>query len=83
MFKQLARYLVHKRSTELWGIALSGENKCRRQLIDQVVQTVVSETDDLEEYRAMVHSFMLAKIPDGESLLAVLVSSLITSLTSI
>jgi clathrin heavy chain len=72
MFKQLARYLVHKRSTEMWGIALSEENKCRRQLIDQVVQTAVSETDDLEEYRAMVQSFMSAKIPNGGYLAAVL-----------
>jgi len=66
MFKPLARYLVHKRSLEMWGIALSEENKCRRQLIDQVVQTVLSETQDADEFKAVVKAFMSAEMPNGE-----------------
>ena len=37
LFKSLARYLVRRRSAELWSGVLTEDNKYRRQLIDQVL----------------------------------------------
>lgn len=36
MFKQQARYLVKRRTPELWAQVLVPDNMYRRQLIDQV-----------------------------------------------
>lgn len=64
LFKSLARYLVRRRDTELWGSVLDENNQYRRQLIDQVVQTALSETQDPEDVSCTVKAFMTADLPN-------------------
>lgn len=64
MFKSLARYLVRRRNPDLWGTVLIVENQYRRQLIDQVVQTALSETQDPEDVSVTVKAFMSADLPN-------------------
>uniref|UniRef100_A0A0N5AMW6 Clathrin heavy chain n=1 Tax=Syphacia muris TaxID=451379 RepID=A0A0N5AMW6_9BILA len=64
LFKNLARYLVKRRDFPLWAQVLSEENTHRRQLIDQVVQTALSETQDPEDISATVKAFMAADLPN-------------------
>ncbi|KAL3315064.1 hypothetical protein Ciccas_006307 [Cichlidogyrus casuarinus] len=64
MFKNLARYLVRRREPELWAQTLADSNSFRRQLIDQVVQTALSETQDPEEISVTVKAFMAADMPN-------------------
>jgi clathrin heavy chain len=64
LFKSLARYLVRRRNQELWVSVLEEDNKYRRQLIDQVVQTALSETQDPEDVSATVKAFMPANLPN-------------------
>uniref|UniRef100_A0A1I8GPI0 Clathrin heavy chain n=1 Tax=Macrostomum lignano TaxID=282301 RepID=A0A1I8GPI0_9PLAT len=63
LFKSQARYLVRRRDEALWAKVLDLENPYRRQLIDQVVQTALSETSDAEEISAAVKAFMAADLP--------------------
>lgn len=64
LFKSEARYLVRRRDTELWAHVLSDENQYKRQLIDQVVQTALSETQDPEDISVTVKAFMTADLPN-------------------
>ncbi|CAG0883299.1 unnamed protein product [Cyprideis torosa] len=64
LFKSLARYLVRRRDPTLWAQVLDEENKYRRQLIDQVVQTALSETQDADDISVTVKSFMTANLPN-------------------
>lgn len=64
LFKSLARYLVRRRNPELWAGVLEEDNKYRRQLIDQVVQTALSETQDPEDVSVTVKAFMTADLPN-------------------
>lgn len=64
LFKNLARYLVKRRDYELWEQVLNKENVYRRQLIDQVVQTALSETQDSEDISVTVKAFMAADLPN-------------------
>ncbi|VDP40951.1 unnamed protein product, partial [Schistosoma curassoni] len=64
LFKTEARYLVRRKEPELWAEALSESNIYRRQLIDQVVQTALSETQDPEEISVSVKAFMAADMPN-------------------
>lgn len=64
LFKNLARYLVKSRNFDLWESVLTEENQHRRQLIDQVVQTALSETQDPEDISATVKAFMAADLPN-------------------
>lgn len=64
LFKSLARYLVRRRNLDLWASVLEENNKYRRQLIDQVVQTALSETQDPEDVSATVKAFMTANLPN-------------------
>uniref|UniRef100_A0AC35THB5 Clathrin heavy chain n=1 Tax=Rhabditophanes sp. KR3021 TaxID=114890 RepID=A0AC35THB5_9BILA len=64
LFKNLARYLVRRRDMELWATVLTEENPHRRQLIDQVVQTALSETQDSEDISQTVKAFMAADLPN-------------------
>ncbi|XP_065664296.1 clathrin heavy chain 1 [Hydra vulgaris] len=64
LFKSLARYLVRRRNPELWQGVLLEDNKYRRQLIDQVVQTALSETQDPEDVSVTVKAFMTADLPN-------------------
>nr|KAG5696086.1 hypothetical protein BaRGS_020487 [Batillaria attramentaria] len=64
LFKSQARYLVRRRDPDLWATVLTEENEFRRQLIDQVVQTALSETQDPEEISVTVKAFMTADLPN-------------------
>lgn len=64
LFKSEARYLVKRRDLELWGKVLTDENTHRRQLIDQVVQTALPETNDPEDVSVTVKAFMNASLPN-------------------
>ncbi|KAM9194420.1 LOW QUALITY PROTEIN: clathrin heavy chain 2 [Dugong dugon] len=63
LFRSEARYLVHSRDLELWAHVLEEANPCRR-LIDQVVQTALSETQDPEEISVTVKAFITADLPN-------------------
>ncbi|KAG5897796.1 hypothetical protein JTB14_011798 [Gonioctena quinquepunctata] len=64
LFKSEARYLVHRRDSELWAEVLQESNPYRRPLIDQVVQTALSETQDPEDISVTVKAFMTADLPN-------------------
>lgn len=64
LFKNLARYLVRRRDFPLWESVLAEDSQYRRQLIDQVVQTALSETQDPEDISTTVKAFMAADLPN-------------------
>ncbi|KAK6640730.1 hypothetical protein RUM44_012427 [Polyplax serrata] len=64
LFKSEARYLVRRCDPELWAEVLSESNPYKRQLIDQVVQTALSETQDPEDISVTVKAFMIADLPN-------------------
>ncbi|XP_059053195.1 clathrin heavy chain [Achroia grisella] len=64
LFKTQARYLVRRRDQDLWLEVLNEENPYKRQLIDQVVQTALSETQDPEDISVTVKAFMTADLPN-------------------
>jgi clathrin heavy chain len=63
MFKNQARYLVKRRDFDLWKLVLNPENTFRRQLIDQVVQTALPESQDPEDVSTTVKAFMENDLP--------------------
>lgn len=65
MFKSLARYLVRRKDEDLWLKVLTDENQVqyRRQLIDQVSQTALNESQDSDEISITVRAFMAADLP--------------------
>ena len=50
----LLRYLVRRMEPDLWTIVLDPANEYRRQLIDQVVQVALVETQVPEEVSTIV-----------------------------
>ncbi|XP_064619200.1 clathrin heavy chain 1 isoform X2 [Lineus longissimus] len=64
LFKSEARYLVRRRDPDLWANVLKEDNEYRRPLIDQVVQTALSETQDPEDISVTVKAFMTADLPN-------------------
>jgi clathrin heavy chain len=64
LFKSEARYLVKRRDPDLWAHVLQEDNEYRRQLIDQVVQTALAETQDPEDISVTVKAFMTADLPN-------------------
>jgi len=64
LFKSEARYLVKRRDPDLWVEVLNEANQFRRPLIDQVVQTALSETQDPEDISVTVKAFMTADLPN-------------------
>ncbi|KAF5272050.1 hypothetical protein FQR65_LT05031 [Abscondita terminalis] len=64
LFKSEARYLVKRREAEMWAEVLNENNPYRRQLIDQVVQTALNETQDPEDISVTVKAFMTADLPN-------------------
>ncbi|TMW43419.1 hypothetical protein DOY81_011502, partial [Sarcophaga bullata] len=64
LFKSEARYLVRRRDAELWAEVLAEANPYKRQLIDQVVQTALSETQDPDDISVTVKAFMTADLPN-------------------
>ena len=64
MFKNQARYLVKKRNFDLWKHVLVPDNTFRKQLIDQVVQTALPESQDPEDVSTTVKAFMENDLPN-------------------
>ncbi|XP_022666531.1 clathrin heavy chain 1-like [Varroa jacobsoni] len=64
LFKSEARYLVRRKDSELWMEVLQEDNPYRRPLIDQVVQTALSETQDPDDISVTVKAFMSADLPN-------------------
>lgn len=56
--------MITRREPDLWASVLDKENPFRRQLIDQVVQTALSETQDPEDVSVTVKAFMTADLPN-------------------
>lgn len=56
--------MVRRRDPDLWVHVLQESNPFRRQLIDQVVQTALSETQDPEDISTTVKAFMAADLPN-------------------
>ncbi|KAE8712029.1 Clathrin heavy chain 1 [Hibiscus syriacus] len=63
LFKLQARYVVKRMDGDLWEKVLNPENEYRRQLIDQVVSTALSESESPEQVSAAVKAFMTADLP--------------------
>lgn len=55
---------MKRREPDLWATVLTEENEYRRQLIDQVVQTALSETQDADDVSVTVKAFMTANLPN-------------------
>ena len=55
---------MRRRDPDLWANVLQEDNPFRRQLIDQVVQTALSETQDPEDVSCTVKAFMTADLPN-------------------
>ncbi|XP_033627674.1 clathrin heavy chain 1 [Asterias rubens] len=64
LFKSESRYLVRRRDQELWAEVLQESNPYRRQLIDQIVQTALTETQDADDISVTVKAFMTADLPN-------------------
>jgi clathrin heavy chain len=64
LFRMQARYLVERQSTELWAKVLTEENVNRQQVIDQVVQTALPETKNVEQVATTVQAFIEAQLPN-------------------
>lgn len=56
--------MVARRNHDLWALVLNQDNPYRRQLIDQVVQTALTETQDPEDVSETVKAFMTADLPN-------------------
>ena len=65
LFKSEARYLVRRKDPSLWEEVLREDNQYRRPLIDQVIQTALTETQDPEEISITVKAFMTADLPNN------------------
>jgi len=64
MFKDQARYLVERQDPKLWATVLSDNNKFKRNVIDQVVQTALPESKNPIEVSSTVQAFMTADLPN-------------------
>ncbi|OMJ87695.1 hypothetical protein SteCoe_10539 [Stentor coeruleus] len=62
MFRIQARYLVERKSAELWAKVLSDENEFRRSVIDQVVAFALPESREVEEVSLTVKAFLKADL---------------------
>eukprot|EP00055_Hartaetosiga_balthica_P005740 m.17283 g.17283 ORF g.17283 m.17283 type:complete len:1668 (+) comp4760_c0_seq1:19-5022(+) len=63
LFKNEARYLVRRKDLELWAKVLNDSNEHLRPVIDQVVQTALKESSELEEIATAVKAFIAADLP--------------------
>ncbi|EDQ92603.1 uncharacterized protein MONBRDRAFT_19294 [Monosiga brevicollis MX1] len=63
LHKNLARYLVRRKDSDLWARVLDESNDQRRSVIDQVVQTALLEAQDPDEISVAVKAFIAADIP--------------------
>jgi len=75
LFRDLARYLVERQDLELWAKVLTKDESAaegeadpekesqRRQLIDQVVEWALPESESADEVSCTVKAFMAADLP--------------------
>jgi len=68
LYRDLAKYLVERQDLELWAKVLSkeedeAESVDRRQLIDQVVEWALPESNSADEVSCTVKAFMAADLP--------------------
>ncbi|XP_065909269.1 clathrin heavy chain 1-like [Dysidea avara] len=63
-FKTEACDLVKQGDINLWTTALDPSNPNRKQLIDQVIETAIFQTDDAEKASVAVKAFMMADLPN-------------------
>lgn len=55
---------MHSQDSSRWARALDPGNPQRRQLIDQVVQSAISDAQDPEDVSVAVKAFMSADLPN-------------------
>uniref|UniRef100_A0A7S1ZUA3 Clathrin heavy chain n=1 Tax=Ditylum brightwellii TaxID=49249 RepID=A0A7S1ZUA3_9STRA len=70
LYRDLARYLVERQDLELWAKVLNKEDTedgkedpQRRQLIDQIVEWALPESNSADEVSCTVKAFMAADLP--------------------
>ncbi|CAB0000160.1 unnamed protein product [Nesidiocoris tenuis] len=63
LFRIEAKYLVSRKDANLWSGVLEESNPFKRQIVDQVVQTILKETSDPEDITATLKAFMVADLP--------------------
>merc|ERR1711937_862345 len=70
LFRDLAKYLVERQDLELWAKVLNKEegqddsdDSARRQLIDQIVEWALPESQSADEVSCTVKAFMAADLP--------------------
>lgn len=63
LYRKQARYLVERQDEALWGKVLVPDNKHRKDVVEQVVQTALPETKNADEVSCAVKAFMTAELP--------------------
>lgn len=64
LFRLQARYLVERQSKELWASVLTPDNPYRKQVIEQVVQSALPESKEVDQVSTAVKAFMDAELPE-------------------
>jgi clathrin heavy chain len=64
LWKDQARYIVGKMDLELWGKVLADDNEHKEQLIQEVKDTALPESQNPDEVSTTVKAFMNASIPE-------------------
>lgn len=62
LFKLQAKYLVERKSPELWGQVLDHENEHRRKTIDQTIASALPECTNPDEISVTVKAFISAEL---------------------
>ena len=63
LYRIQAKYLVERLNPELWKEVLNVENPHRKQLIEQVVQTALPDSNNPDEVSVTVKAFIEADLP--------------------
>lgn len=63
LYRAQARYLVERQEPSLWAKVLDPENTHRQNVIEQVVQTALPETKNVDEVSITVKAFIDADLP--------------------
>ncbi|KAF0989325.1 hypothetical protein HZS_4443 [Henneguya salminicola] len=64
LYKNLSRYVILKKSQELWAKVLNPANDYRRSLIEQASQSILTESYEAECISEMVKALVAANLPD-------------------
>lgn len=64
LYRAQARYLVERQEPALWEKVLDPDNPHRQNVIEQVVQTALPETKNVDEVSITVKAFIDAKLPE-------------------